>query len=96
MATSSCPAFVSAPRAAVIGAASRAIVARRVAPTGAKRRVASTIVPRASADAPPRTPHYGDRRKSIIAWDSARGLSARGLSSARSGSWSARLLMRWC
>lgn len=53
MATSSCPAFVSAPRAAVIGAASRAIVARRVAPTGAKRRVASTIVPRASADAPP-------------------------------------------
>ena len=52
MATSSCPAFVSAPRAAVIGAASRAI-ARRVAPTGAKRRVASTIVPRASADAPP-------------------------------------------
>ena len=52
MATSSCPAFVSAPRAAVIGAASRAI-ARRIAPTGAKRRVASAIVPRASADAPP-------------------------------------------
>ena len=52
MATSSCPAFASAPRAAVIGAASRA-PRRGAPPTGAKRRVASTIVPRASADAPP-------------------------------------------
>ena len=49
MATSSCHAFASAPRAAPTGAATRAITARLAfAPN---RRVASPIVPRATNDA---------------------------------------------
>ena len=80
MATSSCPAFASAPRAAVIGAASRAIARRGAPPTGAKRRVASTVVPRASADAPPvpavDIPHTNDEWEAVSPVDFAADVSA--------------------